>query len=207
MRSNHCLHRVILDREEVTAWDAYPFSVPAIRELNELELHPKVTFFVGENGSGKSTLLEAIAEKLGFQSMGGGRNASAGQFGYESALTRPLRLSRTQNRPLDGFFLRAESFYNFATGLDELEQQLRDIVASGDGAEVGLDQIIIELWRRHKVHKPRTYIMNKLYRMGQKASINSVEGKKGLYCVPKIYKPFSSNTGGFADDLDDDIPF
>ena len=91
--------------------------------------------------------------------------------------------------------------------MDELEQQLRDIVASGDGAEVGLDQIIIELWRRHKVHKPRTYIMNKLYRMGQKASINSVEGKKGLYCVPKIYKPFSSNTGGFADDLDDDIPF
>lgn len=123
MRSNHFLNRVILDREAVTDWEAYPFSVPAIRGLNELELHPKVTFFVGENGSGKSTLLEAIAEKLGFQSKGGGRNASAGQFGYESSLTRPLRLSRTQNRPLDGFFLRAESFYNFATELDELEQQ------------------------------------------------------------------------------------
>ena len=89
------------------------------------------------------------------------------------------------------------------TKVDELEQQLRDIVASADGAQVGLDKIIVEAFRRHKVVKSRTYIMNKLYRMGQKGSIESVEGKKGVYFVPKVW----STSGGFADDLDSEIPF
>ena len=122
MKVQHFINSVLLDPEGIVDWESYPFCVPAIRELRELELHPKVTFFVGENGSGKSTLLEAVAEKLGFKSQGGGRHASPGQMAYGSALTPLLRLSRTQNRPLDGFFLRAESFYNFATEMDELEK-------------------------------------------------------------------------------------
>ena len=87
--------------------------------------------------------------------------------------------------------------------LDELDQQLRDIVASADGGEVGINQIIIELWRRHKVTKSRTFVMNKIYRMAQKGTVTSVEGKKGVYFVPKVW----SSGGGFADDLDEDIPF
>lgn len=122
MKTQHFLNSVLFDSGAVPDWQVYPFCVPAIRKLSGLELHPKVTFFVGENGSGKSTLLEAIAEKLGFQSHGGGRNASPGQQEYSSLLTPLLRLSRTQNRPMDGFFLRAESFYNFATELDDLEK-------------------------------------------------------------------------------------
>jgi predicted ATPase len=42
-----------------------------VRALNTLELHPKVTFLVGENGSGKSTLMEAIAVALVFNAEGG----------------------------------------------------------------------------------------------------------------------------------------
>jgi predicted ATPase len=38
--------------------DRYPFSVPQIRALPQLDLGVALTFFVGENGSGKSTLLE-----------------------------------------------------------------------------------------------------------------------------------------------------
>ncbi len=91
--------------------------------------------------------------------------------------------------------------------LDELDQQLRDIVASADGGEVGINQIIIELWRRHRITKSRTYVMNKLYRMAQKGTITSVEGKKGVYCVPKIVVGTGFAGRGFADDLDDDIPF
>lgn len=90
------------------------------------------------------------------------------------------------------------------TKIDELEQQLRDIVAASDGKEVGLDTIIIELWRRHKVEQERRFIMNKLYRMAQKGLINSVEGKKGSYYLSK---PWAAAKGSFVDDLDDDIPF
>ncbi len=117
----HFVNSVSFDRGAILDWDEHPFTVPAIRELRTLELHPKVTFFVGENGSGKSTLLEALAEKLGFKAEGGSRIASPGTHAYTSPLTEYLSLSRTSNRPMDGFFLRAESFYNWATELDELE--------------------------------------------------------------------------------------
>lgn len=90
------------------------------------------------------------------------------------------------------------------TKVDELEQQLRDIIASGDGGEVGLDTTIIELYRRHKVVGERRFIMNKLYRMAQKGVISGVDGRKGVYYLPK---PRSPSKGGFADDLDDDVPF
>jgi predicted ATPase len=117
--TRHFLHSVSIDRGFVTDWDDHPFSVPAIQRLETLELHPKVTFFVGENGSGKSTLLEGIAEKLGFNIEGGTKNTNLEIGEYSSPLTRCLRLSRTSIRPMDGFFLRAESFFNFATLIDE----------------------------------------------------------------------------------------
>lgn len=90
--------------------------------------------------------------------------------------------------------------------VDELEQQMRDIVAAADGAEVGIDQIIIELYRRHKVVQERRFIMNKLYRMGQKGILNSVDGKKGVYYLPKPGAWTNAGSTNY-DDLDDDIPF
>jgi predicted ATPase len=56
---------VALRRDAVPSFDAYPFSLPAVRHLDVLKLHPRVTFLVGENGAGKSTLLEAIASTCG----------------------------------------------------------------------------------------------------------------------------------------------
>lgn len=46
------LNAVRLKREVVPGFDRYPFSIPAVRALDRLELHPKVTFLIGENGSG-----------------------------------------------------------------------------------------------------------------------------------------------------------
>ncbi|MDZ4288469.1 MAG: AAA family ATPase [Prosthecobacter sp.] len=115
------LQSVLLRRGEVPGFGEYPFSVPAIRHLDVLDLHPKVTFLVGENGSGKSTLLEAIAEKLGFNMEGGSKNTNLAMHQYRSELTSKLTISRTHLRPMDGFFLRAESYCNFATDLDTLE--------------------------------------------------------------------------------------
>ena len=75
---------------------------------------------MGENGAGKSTLLEAIAEKCGFSVDGGTKNTNLAQQAPLSPLARRLMLRKTTNRPMDGFFLRAESFYNFATLIEEL---------------------------------------------------------------------------------------
>src|SRR6266498_407102 len=114
------LHSVGLKRDEVPDFDQYPFNVPSVRTLDRLELHPAVTFFVGENGSGKSTLLEAIAVKLGFNAEGGGKNFNFTTLATHSHLRDFLRLERGIGHFTDGFFLRAESFYNLATEIENL---------------------------------------------------------------------------------------
>lgn len=97
----------------------YPYNIPAVREMGRLEFHPDVTFLVGENGSGKSTLLEAIAVALGYSPQGGTRDFAVGGPESVSPLHEVLRLARSFRQPKDGYFLRAESFFNVATFVDD----------------------------------------------------------------------------------------
>ena len=116
------LKTITILRERVKNWDDYPFSVPVIRNFTELSMKGRVCFFVGENGTGKSTLLEAIASHYGFGPEGGNRNFSNDSSGSNHSvepLARSLRLS-FDNRTGDGFFLRAESFFNIASRMDDL---------------------------------------------------------------------------------------
>ena len=103
---------------------SYLQNITSLSKGLQLKLKTNVTFFVGENGSGKSTLLEAIAEQCGFSLRGGSRNHNLNtgyRFeGYESALAPHLQLGWTPRRIYDGFFMRAESFFNFASYIDEL---------------------------------------------------------------------------------------
>lgn len=114
------IRAVSLKRDEVPSFKRYPFSLPCISGLDRLELHPAVTFFVGENGSGKSTLLEAIAVKYGFNAEGGSKNFNFSTRPTHSELHDHLRIERGVARATDGYFLRAESFYNVASEVDEL---------------------------------------------------------------------------------------
>ncbi len=120
--SKQFIAEISLKREEVDSFDAFPFCLPAVRELDRLELHPAVTFFVGENGSGKSTLLEALAVACGFNAEGGSRNFRFATRESHSELHRFLRISRGLPRPRDGFFFRAESFFNVATEIEKLDE-------------------------------------------------------------------------------------
>lgn len=88
----------------------------------QIVLNSEITFFVGENGAGKSTFLEAIALAAGFNAEGGSRNFSYSTRDTHSELYRHITLSRGYVRPKDGFFLRAESLYNSATYIDELDE-------------------------------------------------------------------------------------
>ncbi|MBI3776922.1 MAG: AAA family ATPase [Gammaproteobacteria bacterium] len=95
----------------------FPFSIPAFSCGIALELPTPVTFFVGENGSGKSTLLEALAEICGFNPEGGNRDHYREAREDRSELAQALKLS-WMPKMTEGFFMRAESFYNFASYLD-----------------------------------------------------------------------------------------
>lgn len=113
------LKKVELQRNDIPSFQQYPFSIPSIKTLQNLDLNNKVTFFVGENGSGKSTLLEAIADRCEFNTAGGGRNNYYEVEKSQSALGDYIRLSWLP-KVSNGFFLRAESFYQFASHIDEL---------------------------------------------------------------------------------------
>lgn len=122
MITSQFVFHLALRRDKVESFDRYPFNLPAVQTLDRLELHPKVTFFVGENGSGKSTLLEALAVSMGFNAEGGSRNFNFGTRASHSVLHEYLRVAKGVKRPRDGYFLRAESFFNVATEIERLDE-------------------------------------------------------------------------------------
>lgn len=122
-KAEHYVQEVKFRRARVSSFDEYPFSLPIVRSLSSLPLHPSVTFLVGENGSGKSTLLEAIAVAWGFNPEGGTRNFHFHTRKSHSVLHEYLTLVKSAKRPKDGFFLRAESLFNLATEIERLDAE------------------------------------------------------------------------------------
>jgi predicted ATPase len=109
-----------------TAGD-YTDELPALRDVERVELHPRVTFLVGENGSGKSTLVEALAVALKLNPEGGTRLQ---QFAFatrssHSQLHRRLQVERAPLPPRNAFFLRAESVFNLATAIEQAPEPIR----------------------------------------------------------------------------------
>lgn len=119
--STQYLDSVTFDNDEENL--VYPFNVNSIKNLKNINFHPKVTFLVGENGSGKSTLLEAIAIHLGFNAEGGSRNFNFSTKASHSELHSFLKIKKGMKQPKDNYFFRAETFYNVATAIEELDEE------------------------------------------------------------------------------------
>jgi predicted ATPase len=133
----------------------FPFNLPLVKNLDQIEFHSPVTFFVGENGSGKSTLLEAIGAGVKLATVGGEDVERDKTLEGARALGRQLKFSwlRKTHR---GFFLRAEDFFNFARRLQTMTKELQELADSFDeeysgyalglakGAALGQRQALIE---------------------------------------------------------------
>jgi predicted ATPase len=117
---NQYIKKIALRHDKIDNFDDYPYCLPAIKNFETLTLHPKVTYLVGENGTGKSTILEAIAVAFGLNAEGGTANFNFSTHQTHSDLHDKLSLIKGSKRPENSFFLRAESFYNLATNIDEI---------------------------------------------------------------------------------------
>lgn len=117
------VQEISLRDEKIEDWEAHPFDIPSIRELGVMSFAPNITFLVGENGMGKSTILEAIAIATGSNPEGGSANFNFSTRASHSPLYQALRVARSYKRPRTGFFLRAESFFNLATKIEELDAE------------------------------------------------------------------------------------
>ena len=123
------LDMVKVNFTESTDFNSFPFCLPIIKNLRDITFPNQVTFFVGENGAGKSTLLEAIAHKAGFGAEGGSKNINF-TTSHESTYTPAQQLSESltlswRQKPKDGYFFRAESFYNVANHIDSLGHEIQ----------------------------------------------------------------------------------
>ncbi len=117
------IESVFLDRSRIHDPKHYAFNLPSLRNFSKLDLHPRVTFFVGENGSGKSTLLEAIAIANGLNPEGGSRNMVFATRESHSELHNALKVRRYHALVPDAWFMRAESLFNVATEIENLGVQ------------------------------------------------------------------------------------
>ncbi len=123
--------------------NSYLNNLPILRYLSKhkrLSFDAPVTFFVGENGTGKSTLLEAIAVAYGFNAEGGSKNFTFSTNATHSELHRHIRTGKRLHAK-DGFFLRAESLYNVATNIDDMDK------------EASFDPLVIESYGGVSLHE------------------------------------------------------
>ncbi|QAS52992.1 AAA family ATPase [Halobacillus litoralis] len=121
-KDNQYIKSLDLKSENINSYGSFPFHLPVIRNFTELFFHPNVTYIVGENGMGKSTLLEGIAIKYGFNPEGGTLNFNFSNYDSHSILDQYLRLAKGVYKPEDHFFFRAETYYNLATNIEELDE-------------------------------------------------------------------------------------
>lgn len=118
------LDKIKIKLDSTIDFNKYPSSLPIIKNLKTIEFPTQVTFFVGENGTGKSTILEALAINAGFGAEGGSRNINfktsqektyRGTEQFAQYMTLSWRC-----KPKNGYFFRAESFFNVANYVDSL---------------------------------------------------------------------------------------
>lgn len=130
------LKRICFEKNKAEDLDNFPFSIPIFRKDFILEFSKPITVFVGENGSGKSTLLEFIASSCGFNLLGGSQNHLYTTHGRESfdhlkRLTDCTTLSWLP-KVSTGFFLRAETFFNFLEYIHNPEWQDLEVQYGGN---------------------------------------------------------------------------
>ena len=125
MRDDVFVTSLAIDWAGVPRRDAYPFDVPAIASLHELDLAQRITFFCGENGTGKSTLLEAMGIAYGLNPEGGSHNYTFSVHDDHSELCDPVRLLRGICRPRDSFLVRSDTLFNLISEMDALEDDRR----------------------------------------------------------------------------------
>jgi predicted ATPase len=134
----------IVLKQSMQAPDIFPFNLPLVQTLPEIEFTSPVTFLVGENGSGKSTLLEAIACAVGSITVGSESVETDQTLAMIRKLGRQFKLS-WQKRTRTGFFLRAEDFFGYAKYLSQMREELKGDLEAVDEAYKGRSKLAIGL--------------------------------------------------------------
>jgi len=126
--------------------ERFPYNIPTLSTLEELNFNSPVTFLVGENGSGKSTLLEAIACAAGSITVGSVETGRDRTLGSIHTLAKDLKLVWTK-RTRRGFFMRSEDFFGFARRMDQARAEMEEYLREVDQEYQGRSQLAQDMAR------------------------------------------------------------
>jgi predicted ATPase len=118
------LERIAWSPRPEVRLDAWPFDIPAVRQLIDdggFEVPEGVTVLIGENGSGKSTLVEAFAAiypRRGAESTSQVPVSGPKPSDEDSPLHQHLRAQTHRLAAPGGFFLRAETMHAYLAAVD-----------------------------------------------------------------------------------------
>lgn len=175
----------------------YPFNIPCINSVNELDLNQPITIFVGDNGSGKSTLLKAIAY------YNNSINVSSHDIGssyYEEIkqLSSKMKLSY-DFKSRSGFFFSGEEFITYINQLKRMKQDLRDDLARVE--EEYKDKSEFTKGQARMAYAGQLYEMNSMYE-GELKDKSHGEGfleffkkrmhREGIYLLDEPETPLSA---------------
>ncbi len=138
------LKRISIRKWQTTGALPFPYNLPLLQSLQEIEFTSPVTFFVGENGSGKSTLLEAIACAAGSITVGSESVKTDKSLAPVRKFSQQLQLS-WQKRTHRGFFLRAEDFFGYARKLVQMRQEFEEDLKTVDREYEGRSKLAVSL--------------------------------------------------------------
>nr|MDD6336121.1 AAA family ATPase [bacterium] len=113
-----------LTRKGARRREGYPFSVPAVAALEQLELEQPITVLCGDNGCGKSTLMEILAGKLDAIRIGNGKEIGGRAQAIQpwlSAFGLVLRQHARQH-----FFFSAEDFIKYIDWVERTKAEARE---------------------------------------------------------------------------------
>jgi len=146
-----------IEKEKIDTPDIYPFHLPIVQYIDKIDFHENVTFLVWENGTGKSTLLEAIATEYWFNPEWGSKNFHFATHESHSELEKYIKIIKWITQPKDGYFLRAETFYNVASNIDELD--VRDSYGGKSLHEQSHGESFFSLFH-HRLYGNGVYILD-----------------------------------------------
>lgn len=138
--------------------NAFPYNVPSIKNLKQLDFESPVTFIIGDNGTGKSTLIETIACWLQLPHMDG-NSYSKESFFAARKLAMDLQLLWNRDLPT-GFFFRAEDFGDFMNSVDRKEVELRRQFDLDDEVDEKILQQMLDNANFQKYQMKRNYGQN-----------------------------------------------
>jgi predicted ATPase len=113
------IKHVQIVKVEIPKFSIYPFNTAIVRNIDgPLEIDPRITCITGSNATGKSTLLHAIAVYLGLNPEGGSKDLKFSTRRTHSELHKYLNIPRVLPLINEGFYFRADTFYNVATAIE-----------------------------------------------------------------------------------------